>query len=491
MHSLFTRHLFRIVVALHARSEFIGYSWGSDAPEFCVRAIRNASQSGAVGTPAPASTAHSTILTAHSTVRTTAEELDYDDNDAYNDCLRGWSAPDNAMLSDIARKMSHFAGASEGTAPYRVGALNDPTVAGPMPGGFVDYAYASSWRRDLIAPCGGAETAITNVSHRAAAFVFETSRAATPPERTLGSERGLYRLRSRGVVPRVLRALLLSVDLAQPYAFFTAARRPRVGRGGVLRAQWSVGGAVSVDRTYLRVTIGSSVDGTTPKTVTSSNQTGSSMWGQDFDDPSGSTSLFARIQRRRRVDRFVYDDAVPLYSYLTPYQREHGTRLFVQAVAYVDSAWGDVPSNASGAHMAPDGLGNVTGFDGRAQSHLARSRTDRDYSARHAGNSISYEGVVVSDAVELPVPPLSGWLVWRDLALVSILLCIVPPAVLMTCLRRTGKIAAVGPTSRSLARLRLRQFRRAQGWFRNSTRRDIAADLAEIQRLRTRPNEAP
>eukprot|EP00171_Calliarthron_tuberculosum_P020470 IDg20470t1 len=90
VHALFARHLFRIVVALHARSEFIGYSWGSDSPEFCVRAPRNSSMRGTTpvgAASAPASA--STVLTAHTAVRSAAEELDYDDNEADNDCVRG------------------------------------------------------------------------------------------------------------------------------------------------------------------------------------------------------------------------------------------------------------------------------------------------------------------------------------------------------------------------------------------------------------------
>lgn len=511
VHALFGRHLFRVAVALHSRREFIGHSWGSDRREFCFMP-QNASDpakatvvsvASSAGTSAAAGATAGTVPDAateplHAPILShraapAARMLDGPDyeDDGDPDCVGGWAAPDERMLSDIAGRMSAFAGARQGEKMYPVGAMNDPRIANPVSGGFADYAYASSFRPELVAACasnvsGAASSPVSSASHRAAALIFETSREAAPPERTLGSPGALYHVQKGDVIPRVLRGLLLAVDVAQPYAFFTAERRPRVARGGILRAQWSVGGAVSVDRTYLQVVVGNQGEHGDP--FLTANQTGSSMWGQPFEDAalSSTESLFDRIRRRRRMDRFVYDDSVLLYRYLTPEQRRHGTRLSVRAVAHVDSAWGIPPANASGRPPVSAEFGSSASG---AQSHLARSRSDPNWNVEHAGVRIGYEGMVMSDAIDLAVPPLTGWLVWRDLAFISILLCVVPPALLFTCFRKGARMA-VGPSSRSLARLRLRQLRKAQGWF-NSSKSAIQADIAEMQRLRGRVGDAP
>lgn len=508
VHALFGKHLFRVAVALHSRREFISHSWGSDRREFCTYPLsRNATTTSKLIDPASGATAGAASGTApdaasvplHAPLLSnraapSARMLDGPDyeDDGDPDCVSGWSAPDARMLSDIAGRMSAFAGARPGGKLYPTGALNDPRIANPVSGGFADYAYAASFRPDLLAACAGnssgaSNAPVTPASHRAAALIFETSREAAPSERTLGSPGALYHVQKGDVIPRVLRGLLLAVDVAQPYAFFTAERRPRVARGGILRAQWSVGGAVTVDRTYLQVVVGEQGEHGEP--FLTANQTGSSMWGQPFEETvlSSTESLFDRIRRRRRIDRFVYDDSVLLYRYLTPEQRRHGTRLSVRAVAHVDSAWGIPPSNASGRPPVSADFG--ASISGESQSHLARSRSDTNWNIEHAGVRIGYEGMVMSDPIELSVPPLTGWLVWRDLAFISILLCVVPPAVLFTCFRKGARMA-VGPSSRSLARLRLRQLRKAQGWF-NSSKSAIQADIAEMQRLRGRVGEAP
>lgn len=467
--ALFSRYLFRIAIALHGKNEFVGYSWGSDTPEFCKRPRVNSTNPDALRSQ----TSSSRPLAASGPHRHTKPQPvmhqiqvdDYDDDEP--DCTTGWTSPDASMMGQIAEKMAAFAGPLDTGKPYKTGALNNPEIAAPVTGGFADYAYASSFRPDLVSMCGGAIPSPSNVSHRAATFLFETNKLAMPPERSLGASHNLYRINS-DVIPRLLRPLLLAVDIARPYVFFTPSRRPRVDRGGVLRAQWSVGGALTVDRTYLLVRIGS--DG---EPFSSSNQSGSSMWGQHFDAGQQGLSIFERLRRRRRLDRFIYDDSVLLYRHLTPQEREHGTRLIVQAVAEVDSEWGATPVNETG-----NGRGATF-----PQSHLARSRTDRSWKVRHGGASIGYEGVAFSEAVTVTVPPLSGWLVWRDLAILFIILCMLPPALLVSCARRGARIAPVTP-SRSLARLRLRQWRKTHGWLRNS-KREIAADIAEIQRLRS------
>ncbi len=164
------------------------------------------------------------------------------------------------MLSDIARKWRLLPVRHPSSGGYASESLNDLCIAAPVSGEFADDAYASSFRPDLIAGCAQRDAAaVSNTSHRAAAIIIETSRETGPSERALGSDRALYRVHKGGVIPRVLRDLLLAVDLAQSYAFFIAERRPRVGRCGILHSQLSVSGLVTFDRTYLEVSIGVAV----------------------------------------------------------------------------------------------------------------------------------------------------------------------------------------------------------------------------------------
>lgn len=87
--------------------------------------------------------------------------------------------------------------------------------------------------------------------------------------------------------------------------------------------------------------------------------------------------------------------------------------------------------------------------------------------------------------------PLSGWLVRREIAFITVMMRIVQTAMLMRYLRRMRKLFAARPTSYSLVILLLRQLRHAHSWFRNSKGRNFVVDFAKIRSLQALPIKAP
>lgn len=199
-------------------------------------------------------------------------------------CPSSFASPDDRAMRAIAKRMAAFAGPShEAGLELAVGAQNE--IGTPSPGGFLDYAYASSARGEFLSHCA---THVRETSHRAATFIVQAAQSGAGEGReTLGRLSQLYQHeRSGNTITRVLRAALAGIDLAAPYLFWLSADEdePVEARGGIAHVRWSVGGAVSVTETWLSCRLG---EGESATEWTTQKQTGGSMWSQSFEDSTG------------------------------------------------------------------------------------------------------------------------------------------------------------------------------------------------------------
>jgi Zinc carboxypeptidase len=420
VHHLFHQHTFVVALSLQDKTqgyESISFSWGSKVQSMC---------------------------------------QDHDDSDASSDlqgddkeCAGGWRCPDYIALEEVADRMAAFAGPSRfDNSLLRVGPIN--LLGSPAHGSWVDYAYASSFRHDLVSRCGFPPA--TNVSHRAASFVIQASRESAPNPKNLGRLSDLYRHSSRGnVVTRVLRAALVGIDMAAPYIFFMSfGQSGGTARGGIIHARWSVGGGVTVDKTYLSCRLKNGVEWTT------THQAGKSMWAQGFEDVSGLS--FYRQQRLASAS-YEFKTTVLLFKKLTPEQRADGTTLYLRAVAVVDQGWARPGVNGS-----------------QPQSHIVQLRTNETWFAASGHQTLRGNVLVSSKEFEIDVPPVSGLSAFLAYAyeflLVGILMCVGPPLVLIACAGNTS----VFKSSRAgvLMRQRIRRTVHAL------SRVDVAAEVSKM-----------
>jgi hypothetical protein len=372
-------------------------------------------------------------------------------------CENMADSPDSTAFADVASRMAAFAGPSHlDNEMLRYGALRH--LSNATGGSLVDYAYASSFLPSLVSQCGG--NAPTNMSHRAAAFIVEAvGRESQTKEVQLGRLDDMYIHSSRGnVVTRVLRAALVGIDMAAPYVFFMrGGDAGNSARGGIVHVRWSVGGSVTVDRTYLTCRLGD--DG---EEWTTTVKQGSSMWGSSFEDRSG-----LRFYLLNELTNAAYEfrTSLLLYPRLTATQREHGVRLHIRADAVVDQRWAPAES------MNTSGLG--------PQTHLVQLRTNTSWT----GKNLSNTGSIVSSIVwTIEVPALSGVLAilelaWEFVLLLTILSC-GPPVACYIYSRRVSGGSRPGPKIGSSLRRKIRRS------LHSLSKAEIAGEARLLRRSR-------
>jgi hypothetical protein len=367
--------------------------------------------------------------------------------------------PDHIAYSDVAGRMAAFAGPSHlDNEMLQHGAIND--ISSPSGGAFVDYAYASSFLAHFRSNCG--TSVPSNISHRAISFVIEAVRRETKVnEFDLGRLGDMYLHSSRGnVVTRVLRAALVAIDVASPYVFFMRGGQEKpVVRGGIVHIRWSVGGAVTVDRTFLTCRLEDGQPWTTPI------KSGKSMWASSFEDRSG-----LRFFLLNELSNAVYEfrTSLILFPRLTAEQRANGARLYIRAHAVVDQGWAAVSPLSTG-YLGP-------------QSHLVQLRTNLSWLAKNPpGNSSDGTVTVSSPTWVINVPAVSGIfafleLIWEFVLLIALVSC-GPPMVFFVYSQRLGASPFLA-TSIAGATLRKRLRRSVNAL----SRAEIAAEARRLRR---------
>jgi len=297
----------------------------------------------------------------------------------------------------MADKMSTFAGAlNQFGQLYPTDDMNAIFLYS-IYGGFEDYVYAGSWKPDMTVQCtpdtyGGYPTSQTTYDDATLStfnILVEISNNKNPSSSEYGTDYNLLNPpfsynNNNGYAAKHIRTSLMAIDAVEPYVHIfrykskmlyrelkplTAlenkwSKRSKKGSSKVSsrpKVRWSVGGAFSVDDTFLLYGLW----GDFPSTFNSINQLTDDQLNQVLNDTSGAFS----VTRNRTGDTMWTD---PSSSEMPEFRKRlnlsrfsPGDRIAVYAVAKVDQNWSTQPGN-----IWP----NVD-----AQSHMVNIRTNSDY----------------------------------------------------------------------------------------------------------------
>jgi hypothetical protein len=360
-------------------------------------------------------------------------------------------SPDDLAQNAIAASMSAFAGrmtseikaAGDGASPegyYAHGRSSDLLYA--VYGGMEDWGYAANWDATGRTTCnpttfGGyaaAKTTYTTAMFRAFNILVETSGQKKPSATLFGKDANVLKPESAddGHVPRNVRMALQLMDLVQPYVQLvapTVAATPQqcsAGKafppanadpnslpgfsakaGETVAMSWEVGGAMTVDETFLMwapVTADlANLDDTKPGFGLSS--AGLLQAFGKFDTTTGLTATEGRSTSLTGFTRWsggstfgtqvaINEDAflaggdirhatavsdrqanpyIPAFSACATMPTTPGT-YYVMARAKVDQKWGNKPTQ-SDPNIDP-------------QSHIVNARTKNDWPMSNNGRKI-------------------------------------------------------------------------------------------------------
>jgi len=355
LNEVFREHMFQLSLTFHGGTEVIGYEWG--APSY----------------------------------------------------LHKWS-PDDQAQAEIAHAYSRFAGGWSGTRPYDVGTMNDKVYY--VRGGMEDWAYAGSWDPDRVIPCEPhtydpypkEKTIYNNATLRVFNMLVETSNQKIPSESSLGTSQNVLRMdtEGNGHVSRNIRLALASDDLVEPYATIVGVNDlalsddliplktrscktvkkvmiPKNSQEATV--EWTVGGALHVDETYLWF---AKWDDIKNGTLDCLNQPSTKAVNETFKraKPRGSTSGTGFFSPRGSDPlpslSLTHEEptAGPLFSATLDVSGfVSGDRIAVLAGARVDSAWTKQPAANLGPDVPP-------------QAHVVNVRTNPDWKFESAGKHI-------------------------------------------------------------------------------------------------------
>jgi hypothetical protein len=163
-------------------------------------------------------------------------------------------SPDHNAHKAVASVLANAAGHTKFSPKYRTGTMN--SLVYPVDGGMEDWAYAGSWDRSNNKRCNGQKNISENeIDFRCAVFLVETSNRKMPSEISLGSSDELLQMNNsfNGHIPRNVRLSLAAVDMVEPYVCVSSVAFEGAGSADTqgLRINWTVGGAVIVDSTWL------------------------------------------------------------------------------------------------------------------------------------------------------------------------------------------------------------------------------------------------
>ena len=333
-------------------------------------------------------------------------------------------SPDDVAQRILADKMSIYAGelyssgqlnTSRNGRFYETGDMND--ILFPVNGGFEDYAYAGSWETQLQAEqCTpftydgypAEKTQYDDATLRTFNILVEISRTKNPPSSQLGTNVDLFNApfafdnnSNNGYAAKHIRTALMAIDMVEPYVEINKFQRkilkPEIKPLKKLRTidadfsnkrwqkrrkfvktkpklnkkvEWSVGGSIIVDETYL---IYGKYSNFPSNSFGSVNQLNQSEINEAIEiataTSAGDQLLYVtKIQSgdTRWTDPTLAD--VPKFSTLldlTPFEK--GDELAVYALAKVDQNWKNTPS------------GKVWPVGKDVQSHIVKQRTDETY----------------------------------------------------------------------------------------------------------------
>jgi hypothetical protein len=329
-------------------------------------------------------------------------------------------SPDDVGQRIIADKMSLYAGelnspTSSESRFYETGDMND--ILYGVNGGFEDYAYAGSWENQLQAEqCTPStydgypdeKTQYDDATLKTFNILVEISKTKNPPSSQLGTNVDLFNApfafdnnSNNGYAAKHIRTALMAIDMVEPYVeiikfqkktFNSEIRplkqlrtinanfknkkwqkrrklvktRPKQNK----KVEWSAGGSINVDETYL---IYGKYSNFPPNSFGSVNQLNQSDINAAIKIATATSTgdqllcdTVIQSGGTRWTDPTLSE--VPKFSTLldlTPFEK--GDELAVYAIAKVDQNWKNKPS------------GNVWPVGKDVQSHIVKQRTDETY----------------------------------------------------------------------------------------------------------------
>jgi hypothetical protein len=284
-------------------------------------------------------------------------------------------------------------------------------------------AYAGSWTKDKVTPCtpkqfGGYppfKTTYNNSTLRVFNMLIETSDAKTPRKDDLGTSLNVLdrSTTENGHVSRNIRLALLAVEMVQPYVAIVAINQlplsddvvPMMKRESmtcldnkavmvaknakIVDIEWTVGGAMTVDKTELWYAKWDDVDCWTPPTSTSKFKKAQNFQG--IVNGTGYFSVRGSHPMPKESLTNIEPTNGPLFrATIQLDEMKRGDKIIVMASATVDQSWKKQPEN-----IAP----NVP-----PQSHIVNARTDPNY--HHESNGKHIHGHV--DWYSMPLTVIIG-----------------------------------------------------------------------------------
>lgn len=349
VNELFRRHIFQIAVTFHGGMRAIAFEWG--APTYDERRMHLQHRgSGFVHHKRPGGRRLLGSLKAIN------------------------ESPDENSQRDISILLSKAAGSFGKVPAYAVDRMN--TIVYPVHGGMEDWAYAGSWDPNLRVHEGctaegysaSRTSAYSNASLRAFAILVETSDDKRGPPSEFGFEEAVFNpmSSSNGHVARNARLALAAIDVVEPYVQWLSTQGPLF--------EWVVGGAVTVDSTYLKVSCAD----------------------------SESFNLYAEPIPALQAPWGLPTRPAPAFRASLEDPRRENCRL--TAFATVDRSWQSAPHQAHPRGVPP-------------QTHVANVRTNPDWRHAHNGRLVTGKNEWASSTIlyrptrrlhELESPPSYG-----------------------------------------------------------------------------------
>ena len=283
---------------------------------------------------------------------------------------------------------------------YKTGDMNG--VVYPVTGGMEDWAYSGSWEGAPIItqPCRPKtyngykeEKTMYDKNYKDALksimFLLEVSYEKIPEQKLLGRKNKHCLMNTRynaffsdlaknkkkcgeelidGYIPRIIRLSLLLIDILQPYVNF----RQRADNGN-LKVEWAVGGAVTVDETFI---LYGYFDTVLEKEI---------LQGIVNEKDPNLTKKYLKYNTPIRNGKAVWDKNFTDKDYFSETFEDplnFGNVLIYIVYAKVDQNWGK--QNSPDPGVPP-------------QTHITNIRTNSDYNASNNGYEIEGTTYYASD----------------------------------------------------------------------------------------------
>ena len=309
--ALFAHSLIQIVVTFHGGMEAIGYEWGTEDKAGSLRD----------------------------------------------------KSPDHNSHHQIASILSKYSGGFERSPPYRYDTMN--AIVYPVKGSMEDWMYASAWDKKKLTKCVDDNFFTTPIDNgRSEVFLVETSNSKRPLPNSMGSLKNVLdpslNLPVNGHATRNIRLALASIDLVEPYV---CIRNVHIDSSkGVGNLYWYVGGASSVDATFLTVQSAS----VSVESLLNADNQGSKLFLHNLiSDEHSEPPTAKKIRNTQWSPGGIGVDESKASSLVTEsFQLPKQAGIYwIIANARVDKSWG-AQSQGNPSDIPP-------------QSHLANARTNK------------------------------------------------------------------------------------------------------------------